>query len=322
MEAVRQDTTNRRALLAKLLAVITKHIHWQRTYSDHCFVEAQLRQYTNRLFDGLDPRLLIVETRPLAQPASPASLSLIDPCLVPLPLEIEGNAIIKSPFVMLTTPPLTPPESTISWDMVSNSFGSLRSSSGISEVQALAAVAATGRRTFYHDDESALSYQGSDSSYFPDPDLERPYDQAYYPELPLDGAPDQIQHPEMNPGQEQNLDPVHDGDKVWQLQMQFVFRGELMEVWKWLDQRGPVLHPSHISLPSQLAVLKQLENNVAPPGNSRLLDIEAEANGNLALMAKEVAGLELLIDKMSRILHELERENRDPFVEPISVVLD
>ncbi|KAK4649599.1 uncharacterized protein QC761_120414 [Podospora bellae-mahoneyi] len=302
MEGPRHNTANKRVLLAKLLAVITKHSHWQRTWSDHCYVEAQLRQHTNRIFDGLDLRLPLMESRPPTEPAAPVSPNLIDPCFVPLPLDSEREAIITNPFAMLMTPPLTPPGSTISWDVMSNPFACLRSFSGMSEAGSVADAASKKHTCFPMD-------------------LERPYDQAFYPELPLGGPPDQIRHPELDPDEEQNLQAAHDDDKVWQLQMQFVFRGEVIEVWRWLEQRSRFLHPSHISLQWQLAVIKSLEDYLVPPIASQLMDAEAEANDNLALMTKEIAGLELSIDRMSRVLDELEREDRDPFTEPISVVL-
>ncbi|KAK4177518.1 hypothetical protein QBC36DRAFT_371476 [Triangularia setosa] len=321
MNGQKQNNISKRVLFAKLMAVATRHHHWQRIYSDHCFLEAQLRQHTNRLFDGLDPRLSLMESRHPAEPDDRVSLNLIDPCILPLPLEIERNATIKSPLKTLTTPPLTTPESTISWDVMSSSLTSAGSFCGMNKAGSLACTAATSTYTSPGDGKIVLSTQGADGIYFTDLELDEPYDQVCYPELLLDRAADRIQHPDLDPGQGQNLGLAYDDDKVWQLQMHFVFRGELIEVWKWLDRRDTVLHPSFMSFPLQLAVLGALESSIPPPTNSQLRNFEAEANDNLTLMTKEIARLESLMDRMSRILHELERNDRDPFAEPISVVL-
>ncbi|KAK4200277.1 hypothetical protein QBC40DRAFT_280241 [Triangularia verruculosa] len=322
MNAQKQININKRVLFAKMLAVITKHWHWQQTYSDHCFVEAQLRQHTNRLFDGLDPRFPRVDNHQRADPVNQIFLDLVDPRLVPLPLEVERNANFQGPSVTLEMPPLTPPESLVSWDMMSNSPSSSGSCSSMSE-HGYAANTAAPRSALSSDKGKGLaSFQREDEiHHYPVMGPEEPHDQVFYPDPPLEEAPYHVQLPELDPGHNQNPDLTQNDERVWQLQMQFVFRGELVEVWNWFIDRGPILHPSHISLQLQLAMIRQLENTISPPTNAQLRDFEAEADHNLALMTKEVASLELLIYKMSRILYELERGDRNPFLEPISVVL-
>ncbi|KAK0723764.1 hypothetical protein B0T21DRAFT_294453 [Apiosordaria backusii] len=299
MNSQGQNTVNKRVVLAKLLAVITKLQHWQRTYSDHCFVERQLRHQTNRLFDGLDASIPLMWSYYPPEPADQLPLNPIDPSLVPLPLEVEENAAIAAP---------PPPESMSNWDMMSNFTMTF-------EPCSVANGTDNGSDVSSDEYEIVLSAQTEDDIDYPNLGLQGSHDQVNYPALPLEQTPDRAQDPGLHLGHEE------DDNGTWRRQMDFVSKGERMEVWKWLNFRVPVLHPSHISLPLQLDIIRRLENPIAPTSNSLLRDFDDEASYNLVLMTEEIAGLEFLIDKMSRILYELEREDRDPFVEPISIVL-